>query len=107
MGPDVLKLTESQLNRLHKKITARITLSETKMSNHTGGFLSAILPFVSKTIPPALGTLGLSAASGAISGVTNKATRGGGYSGIGVFRTGDGIFPVMMDKKSVKKSWKP
>ena len=31
----------------------------------------------------------------------NKATRGGG-----VFRTGDGIFPVMMDKKSVKKSWK-
>ena len=98
MGPDVLLLTQTQLKRLQKKIPARITLSETQMSNQTGGFLSAILPFVTKTILPALGTLGLSAASGAISGATNKATRGGG-----VFRTGDGIFPVMMDKKSVKK----
>ena len=98
VGPDVLLLTQTQLKRLQKKIPARITLSETQMSNQTGGFLSAILPFVTKTILPALGTLGLSAASGSISGATNKATRGGG-----VFRTGDGIFPVMMDKKSVKK----
>ena len=99
VGPDVLLLTQTQLKRLQKKIPARITLSETQMSNQTGGFLSAILPFVTKTILPALGTLGLSAASGAISGATNKATR----SGTGIYRTGDGIFPVMMDKKSVKK----
>ena len=58
MGSDVLMLTQTQLKRLHKKIPARITLSETQMSRQTGGFLSAILPFVTKTILPALGTLG-------------------------------------------------
>ena len=49
--------------------------------------------------------LGLSAASGA----TNKAMSGrrlyrtGDVSGDGVYRTGDGLFPVMMDKNTVEK----
>ena len=63
--------------------------------------MSAILPFVRNTILPALGTLGFSAAFGAISSATNKAARGSG-----LYRTGDGICPVMIDKKSVKP-WKP
>ena len=62
-----------------------------------------------KTILPAPGTLGLSAASGAISGATNKATSGrglyrsGDVSGDGVYRTGDGLLSVMMDKTTVEK----
>ena len=43
------------------------------MKNQAGGLPGAIAPFLTKTILPALGTLGLSAASYAISGATNKA----------------------------------
>ena len=79
------------------------------MKSQTGGFLGAIVPFLTKTILPALGTLGLCISSGAISGATNKATSGhglyrtGDVSGYGVYRTGDGLLPVMMDKNTVGK----
>ena len=118
-GPHELYLTETQLNKINKAMThgrsARIKFSETQMKNQVGGFLGAIVPFLTKTILPALGTLGLSAASGAISGATNKATRGSGLAlGSGLYRTGDGLYrtgdttgdgllPVLMDKKTVDK----
>ena len=112
-GPHELYLTETQLNKINKAMThgrgARIKFSETQMKNQVGGFLGAIVPFLTKTILPALGTLGLSAASGAISGATNKATRGNGLyrTGAGLYRTGDttgdGLLPVLMDKKTVDK----
>ena len=91
------------------------------MKSQTGGFLVAIVPFLTKTILPALGTLGLSAASGALSGATNKATRGNGIYragdgiGDGLYRSGDksgsghgngrgdGVLPVLMDNKTVDK----
>ena len=123
-GPHELYLTETQLNKINKAAAfgrggARIKFSETQMKNQVGGFLGAIVPFLTKTILPALGTLGLSAASGAISGATNKATRGSGLYrtgdttgdglalGSGLYRTGDttgdGLLPVLMDKKTVDK----
>ena len=112
-GPHELYLTETQLNKIKKAtakgLGARIKFSETQMKSQTGGFLGAIVPFLTKTILPALGTLGLSAASGAISGATNKATRGNGIYrvGDGLYRSGDqsgdGILPVLMDKKTVDK----
>ena len=112
-GPHELYLTETQLNKIEKALArksgARIKFSETQMKSQTGGFLGAIIPFLTKTILPALGTLGLSAASGAISGATNKATRGNGIYrvGDGLYRSGDksgdGILPVLMDKKTVDK----
>ena len=112
-GPHELYLTETQLNKIKKalerKSGARIKFSETQMKGQTGGFLGAIVPFLTKTILPALGTLGLSAASGAISGATNKATRGNGIYrvGDGLYRSGDqsghgngdGILPFLLEKK--------
>ena len=87
-GPDESTLTEKQLSKIKKNAAlrkgARIKISETQMKSQTGGFLGAIIPFLTKTILPAPGTLGLSAASGAISGATNKAT-----SGRGLYPTGD------------------
>jgi hypothetical protein len=56
----------------------------------TGGFLGAIgkvvLPFIKNILPKVLGSLGLAAATGAISGATHKAT-----SGQGITRAGHGI----------------
>ena len=126
-GPHELYLTETQLNKIKKAtaqgLGARIKFSETQMKSQTGGFLGAIIPFLTKTILPALGTLGLSAASGAISGATNKATRGNGIyragdgitlgersspqAGDGLYRSGDqsgdGIHPLLLNKKTVEK----
>ena len=116
-GPHELYHTETQLNKIKKALArkrcARIEFSETQMKSQTGGFLGAIIPFLTKTILPALGTLGLSAASGAISGATNKATRDNGIYrvGDGLYRSGDqsdsgsgdGILPGLMDKRTVDK----
>ena len=105
-GPHELYLTETQLNKIKKATAkghgARIKFSETQMKSQTGGFLGAIVPFLTKTILPALGTLGLSAASGAISGATNKATRGNGIYRVGD-QSGDGILPILMNKKTIDK----
>ena len=40
------------------------------------GIASVILPFAKKVLPKLLGTLGLAAATGAVSGATHKATSG-------------------------------
>ena len=81
-GPHELYLSETQLNKINKATAegrgARIKFSETQMNDQVGGFLVAIVPFLTKTILPALETLSLSAARGAISGATKKATRGSG-----------------------------
>ena len=112
---DELLLTQQQINKLQKAAGkgVRITFSKTQISEQTGGFLSAIMPFLTKTVLPALGTLGLSAASGAISGATQRATKGSGLRrrrlekwnrwGEGLYQSGDGIFPVMFKKNDMKK----
>ena len=56
------------------------------MKNQVGGFLGAIVPFLTKTILP---TVGLSAAIGAISSATNKTMR---ESGVGITGTGSGLY---------------
>lgn len=65
----------------------------------TGGFLGAIakfaLPLIKTVLPKVLGTLGLAAATGAISGATHKAT-----SGRGIRRSGYGI---QLNKTEVEK----
>lgn len=97
-GQDELMLTESQIKKIQKKMPVRISLSPTQMKQQSGGFLGSIIPFLTKTILPALGTLGLSAATGAISGATHKAT-----SGSGLYRTGDGVYPLKMNKDDMHK----
>jgi hypothetical protein len=74
-GDDVLYLTRRQLNKLNNiNNSARITLSKTQLKSQTGGFLSAIIPFL-PTIGKVLGSLALSGAAGAISGATNQAVK--------------------------------
>jgi hypothetical protein len=77
-GTDVLHLTQTQINKLNKMKTIRITLSKTQMRAQTGGFLGAIIPFIRAALPTigkVLGTMALSGAAGAISGATNRAVQ--------------------------------
>ena len=83
-GDDILHLTPTQITKIEQmKNSSRIKLSKTQMKSQTGGFLSAIIPFL-PTIGKVLGSLALSGAAGAISGATNQAVKkrmsGGGIS---------------------------
>ena len=84
-----LYLTQRQIKKLNNSDVVRIKLSKTQMKAQKGGWIGAIL----KAALPILGSLGLSAASGAISGATSKAAQGKGLyrSGTGLYRVGDGI----------------
>lgn len=78
-GQHDLYLTNRQLNKLERG-AARIKFSKTQVKAQKGGFLGALAGLATKILPkvlPILGTLGLSAASGAISGATHKAAGGG------------------------------
>jgi hypothetical protein len=85
VGEHTLHLTDSQIAKLNNmKSGVRISLSKTQMKAQTGGWLGAILPAVKAILPAVgkvLGTLGLSAASGAVEGFANKAARGEGMRG--------------------------
>ena len=86
-----MKLTKSQVNKLRKSPNAaNIKFSKTQLQKQGRGFLDAILGIGKAILPkvlPILGTLGLSAASGAISGATNKAVK----KGTGLKRAGSGL----------------
>ena len=77
-GNDILYLTQTQINKLDKNNSARITLSKTQLKSQTGGFLGAIIPFIRAALPTigtVLGSLALSGAAGAISGAANQAVK--------------------------------
>ena len=86
-GEHTLYLTNRQVTKLDRAPRAiRITFSKTQMKAQKGGFLGAILGLAKTFLPkvlPVLGTLGLSAASGAISGATHQATGGRGLKRAG------------------------
>ena len=95
-GEHDLYLTATQMRKLEKG-AARIRFSKTQLKAQKGGFLGAILGLARTLLPkmlPILGTLGLSAASGAISGATHKAT------GRGLKRAG-GAMPLYFSKSEV------
>lgn len=100
-GPHKLSLTKTQIDKISKRVKngkgIRIKMSETQVKNQTGGFLGTLIN-LAKTALPALATLGVSAASGAIQGATKKAAEGRG-----LYRKGDGIFPLKMNKQSIKQ----
>jgi hypothetical protein len=63
----------------------RISLSKTQMQHQRGGWLSAILPIVKSILPTigkVLGSIGLAGATGAVSGLAEKAAKGGRIEGI-------------------------
>ena len=97
-GQHELYLTNRQINKLRKG-PARIQFSKTQMRAQKGGFLGALLGLATKFLPkilPVLGTLGLSAASGAISGATHKATGGG-------LKRAGGAVPLYFGKGDITK----
>ena len=111
-GPDELQLTKTQLTRLGKRLPSRITLSETQMQHQTGGFLGAIIPLLTKALPT-IAKLGLAGATGAISGLADRATSGRGTgSGLYADPSGKGLFadpsgsgggwPILLNQESVK-----
>ena len=84
-GTDVLGITKTQYNKIMKAKSGgnniELKLSATQLSKNggaIGAFMSKLLPFAAKHAPKLLGTLGLAAASGAVSGATNRAVRGSG-----------------------------
>ena len=98
-GQHDLYLTKSQINKLNKASgSVQIKFSKTQVRAQRGGFLGAVLNAARAFLPkllPVLGTLGLSAASGAISGATHKAA-----SGKGLERAG-GKLGIYFDKKDI------
>jgi hypothetical protein len=89
IGEHTLFLTKSQYNKLSNMKRKRIslTLSKTQMKHQSGGWLSAILPIVKSILPTVgkvLGSIGLAGATGAVSGLAEKATKGGCIEGISV-----------------------
>ena len=71
-------LTVDELYEIIQLITDLLTLKEAPQDGE--GILSLALPFIKQVLPKVLGTLGLAAASGAVSGATHKATSGGEIS---------------------------
>jgi len=81
VGYDKLRITQVQHNKLidakKQRRGLELKMSMTQVQKCGGSFLSAIIPIVSKVLP-ILGSFGLAAANGAISGATNKLISGSG-----------------------------
>jgi len=97
VGNDRIVLTKAQHNQFlkHKRMMSGIDIkmSKSQVKKVGGSILSAIIPLLKSMLPkalPILGPLGLAAASGAISGVTNKALSQRG-SGMKRRRRGNGL----------------
>ena len=78
-----LAVTPSDMNKIDAeamKLKHLTDLSESDIQDGSGlgSLFKLALPFVKKILPKVLGTLGLAAASGAVSGATHKATKGKG-----------------------------
>ena len=68
-------LSLDELYEIMKLITDLLTLKEAPQEGEN--IFRLALPFIKQVLPKVLGTLGLAAASGAVSGATHKATSGG------------------------------
>ena len=85
-GNDHLGLTRVQYKKVitarNRKTGVTLKLSKTQVAKQGAGWLTSLIPMVTKMAPKILKTLiptlGLSAISGALSGATNKAVRGEG-----------------------------
>ena len=78
-----LKVTSKDVKQIDNELSKLMTLNDFDESNiQSGDGIGAIfklaLPFVKKVLPKVLGTLGMAAATGAVSGATHKATSGKG-----------------------------
>jgi hypothetical protein len=98
-GKSELMLTQTQINRLKKaKNAARISFSVTQLKAQTGeGLLDSIIAIGKAVLPkalPILGSLGLAGATGAISGLANKAVAG---------KKKGGAIVLMVTKDDMKK----
>jgi hypothetical protein len=97
-GKTELMLTKTQINKLDKTETAtRIKFSVTQLKAQTGeGLLDSIIAIGKTVLPkvlPVLGSLGLAGATGAISGLANKAVTG---------KKKGGTVPLMVTSKDIK-----
>lgn len=94
-GKSELMLTQTQVNRLNKtNKSIKIKFSVTQLKAQNGeGLLDSLLSIGKAVLPkalPILGTLGLAGATGAISGLANKAVAGKDKKG--------GSIPLMVTK---------
>ena len=97
-GPDNLNITKTQYNKIMKaKAEGRnieLKLSQTQLSKNggaLGAMMGKLMPMAMKYGPKLLGTLGLAALTGAVSGATKGAVAGSGT------KTG-GILPFFVGK---------
>ena len=72
--PNQIKAIEGELG----KLMALNDYDESQSGTGLGAIFKLALPFVKNTLPKVLGTLGMAAATGAVSGATHKATSGKG-----------------------------
>jgi hypothetical protein len=81
-GTDVIDFTKSQyakyITAKRNKTGLNIKMSKSQVKKMGGSIFSAIIPLLKSLAPKVLGSLGLAAASGAISGATTKAVQGSG-----------------------------
>lgn len=97
-GKSELMLTKTQINKLDRTNSAvRIKLSVTQLKAQTGeGLLDSIIAIGKTLLPkalPILGSLGLAGATGAISGLANKAVTG---------KKKGGALPLMVTIKDIE-----
>ena len=72
--PNQIKAIEGELG----KLMALADYDESQSGTGLGAIFKLALPFVKNTLPKVLGTLGMAAATGAVSGATHKAISGKG-----------------------------
>ena len=82
------KVTGAQKDKIANELQKLMILNDVSESQFQdgegiGSIFKLALPFVKKILPKVLGTLGLAAASGAVSGATHKATKGKGIRRVG------------------------
>ena len=82
------KVTGVQKDKIANELQKLMILNDVSESQFQdgegiGSIFKLALPFVKKILPKVLGTLGLAAASGAVSGATHKATKGKGIRRVG------------------------
>ncbi|SRR5258706_456253 len=85
-GYDKISLTKTQHDAFIKHKNGRIgmdiRMSKSQVQKVGGSIFSAIIPLIRSILPsvlPALGSLGMAAATGAISGATHNAVSGAGH----------------------------
>ena len=94
-----LTLTPSDVEKIKKvRFNDVPEVREFEGDSIFGTIAKVALPFIKKTLPKLLGTLGLAAATGAVSGATHKATSGKGLKLVGeTIKVSKGQMKKMME----------